>query len=296
MANRLKFSRGFSLNRLDLAIKSLSNTSYLGNYKSAFKGAGLEFEEYRTYIPSNDDASRIDWKASKRVGQMVVKEFKEERDVNVYFLVDSSSSMLTGSTKSLKAEYVAEMISTMAQSIIFAGDSVGMAMFAEGIKKEVRKGLGMTKFYAITDELSKVSNYGGYGDVERMLEYAFNTYEEGSLVLVFSDFVNGIESDKFLKLAAKKFDLMLVMIRDPRDLSLPEGEGEIFLEDPSSGTTLLVRPGKIRKDFAKEVSLEISRFRNNVKKYGAEFLLLQTDKPYVKELVKFFNMREQKWR
>lgn len=296
MANKLKFGPGFSLNKLDLAIKGLSDNSYLGGYKSAFKGAGLEFEEYRAYNSSSDDASRIDWKASKRIGQIIVKEFKEERDINVYFLVDSSSSMITGSTKSLKAEYVAEMISTLAKSVISSGDSVGLTMFSEGIKKEVRMGMGIPQFYKIASELAKVSNYGGYGDVSRILEYAYNRYEDHSLLIIFSDFVNKIGSDKFLKLASRKFDLIFVMVRDPRDLSLPEGQGEVFLEDPDSGKTLLVRPHKIRKEFARQVTSDINKFEADAKKYHTDFLFLQTDKPYLKEIVKFFKRREQKWR
>jgi len=296
MADKLKFGSGFSLNKLDLVIKGLANNSYLGGYKSAFKGAGLEFEEYRPYNAYSDDASRIDWKASKRVGETIVKEFKEERDVNVYFLVDSSSSMITGSTKSLKAEYVAEMISTLAKSVISVGDSVGLTMFSQGVKKEVRTGMGISQFYKIANELAKVSNYGGYSNVEKILEYAYRRYEGNSLLIIFSDFVNKMNSDKFLKLASRKFDVIFVMVRDPIDLNLPEGQGEVFLEEPSSGTTLLVRPHEIRKEFAREVAYDINRFEADAKKYHTDFLFLQTDKPYLKEIVKFFKRREQKWR
>ena len=79
-------------------------------------------------------------------------------------------------------------------------------------------------------------------------------------------------------------------------MSLPDGEGEVFLEDPHSGTTLLVRPKSIRKEFAKEVLAEINRLKKNVKKYGGDFLFLETDKPYLKDILKFFKAREETWR
>jgi len=293
---KLKISSGFSLKRLDLAIKGVTNTALLGNYKSAFKGSGLEFEQFRKYNPSNDDASRIDWKASRRTNQLLVREFREERNVEIIFVVDVSSQMLTGSTKRLKAEYAAEVISTLSQSVLMAGDSVGMIMFADGVSKELTPQRGMAQYYAITNELTKVSNYGGYGDTDKALNLVFNKAEEGSMVFLISDFVNGLNSEHLLKLSAKKFDLIVTMVRDPRDMSLPTGAGEVFLEDPHTGDSILVEPRKIRKVFAREVISDIKKTRKLLDKYGADFLFLETEVPFVNEIIKFFKRREAAWR
>lgn len=161
---KLKIGSGFSLKRLDLVVKGLVNTSFMGNYKSVFKGTGLEFADYRRYSPGSDDASRIDWKASKRANQILVKEFVEERNIDVIFMVDVSSQMLTGSTKRLKAEYIAEFVSTLARNVLVAGDSVGFVLFSNKIVKEDWPKQGMAQYYSITKSLSNVSNYGGYGD------------------------------------------------------------------------------------------------------------------------------------
>jgi len=293
---KLKIGSGFSLKRLDLAVKGLVNTQFLGSYKSVFKGTGLEFADYRNYNPGSDDASRIDWKASKRVGVTMVKEFVEERNLEILFMVDVSSQMLTGSTKKLKAEYIAELVSTLSQSVLSAGDSVGFVLFSDKIVKEVLPQQGMSQYYSITKGLSNVSNYGGYSDIDNALDVVYKKINSGTLVILVSDFVYGLNSDKVLKLAAKKFDLILMMVRDPRDMSLPEGGGEVILEDPYSGSTLLVRPNDIRKEYAKQVNSDVSLLGRQLEKFGASFLVLQTDKPFVKEIVKFFNMRASKWR
>ena len=293
---KLKIDSGFSLKRLDLVVKGLVNTQFMGNYSSAFKGMGLEFADYRAYNPGSDDASRIDWKASKRVGQTLVKEFIEERNLEILFMIDVSSQMLTGSTSKLKAEYVAELVSTLSQSVLLAGDSVGFVLFSNKIVKEVRPQMGMTQFYSITKSLSDVSNYGGYSDIDGALDYVFNKGSDGTLVILISDFVYGLKNERTLKLASKKFDLISVMVRDPRDMSLPEGSGEVLLEDPYSGSTLLVNPNVIKKAYSSDVSSQINRLKNLTKKYGSDFLFLETDKPFVKELVKFFNARAAKWR
>ncbi len=284
------------MTRLDLVVKGLTNTKFLGNYKSVFKGSGLEFADYREYNPGSDDASRIDWKASKRVCQTVVKEFVEERNLEIIFLIDVSSQMLTGSTSKLKAEYIAELVSTLSQSVLVAGDSVGLILFSNKIIDEVRPLPGMPQLYNITKKLSNVSNYGGYSNIGGVLDYVFNKGTEGALVILVSDFVYGLNSDRALKLAAKKFDLILMMVRDPRDMTLPVGTGEVILEDPYSGSTLLIDPSTLGKSYAREVNSNISQLKGLLKKYGADFLFLQTDKPFVKEMVKFFNRRASKWR
>ena len=99
-----------------------------------------------------------------------------------------------------------------------------------------------------------------------------------------------------LKLVSKKFDLISVMVRDPRDMTLPGGGGEVILEDPYSGSTLLVNPDNMKEEYAKIVGSDIDGLKILLKRYGADFLFLETDKPFIKEIVKFFNMRASKWR
>ena len=93
-----------ALKRLEILSKGLTSSSAIGAYRSVFKGKGLEFSGYRQYS-LEDDASLIDWKASARTDQILIKEYVEERNVDVFFLVDCSSSMLFGSSNKLKAEY-----------------------------------------------------------------------------------------------------------------------------------------------------------------------------------------------
>ena len=293
---KLKIDSSFSLKRLDLVVGGLVNTQFLGSYKSVFKGTGLEFADYRIYNPSNDDASRIDWKASKRVGQTLVKEFIEERNLEIIFLIDVSSQMLTGSTHKLKAEYIAEIVSAFSQSILSSGDSVGFILFSNKIVKELKPQSGMSQLYPITKSLSDSSNYGGYGDIDNVLNYVFKKGVEGNLVILISDFIYGLNSEKNLKLVTKKFDFISIMIRDPRDMELPEGSGQVVLEDPYSGSTLLVNPNKIRKEYSKLASSDVTKIKGSIKKHGGDFLFLNTNKPFTKEIIKFFKMRAAKWR
>lgn len=293
---KLKINLDFSLKRLDLVTKGLVTTKFLGGYASAFKGQGLEFADYRNYNEGSDDASLIDWKASRRVNDLLVKEFVEERNLEIIFLVDVSEKMLTSSVKKLKAEYIAELVSSFSYSMLKAGDSVGILLFSDRIVKYIPPQSGLRQYYSITKNLSETSNYGGYADVEKAIDFIFKTGSKNALVILISDFIYPFSSEKSLKLTARKFDLITFMIRDSRDMTLPQGIGEVIVEDPHSGEVLLINPKKIRKEYARLTNSDVTHIRNLMKKAGADFLFLETNKPFVKPLLEFFKAREAKWR
>ena len=106
--------------------------------------------------------------------------------------------MLTGSTKKLKAEYVAEFVSSLGRSVLAAGDSVGLILFSNQIVKKVPSQSGMKQFYSLTENLSNTSNYGGFSDIDNAIDFVFKNGNEGALVILVSDFIYGLNSEKNL--------------------------------------------------------------------------------------------------
>ena len=130
MKKQLRIDPSIVVKRLKILTNNIVNSQLVGNYRSVFKGRGLEFEGYRHYTP-DDDASSIDWKASVRSKEMLVKQLIDERNVSVFFLIDVSSSMVYSTTDKLKVEYMAELVATLSYVILSAGDSVGFALFID---------------------------------------------------------------------------------------------------------------------------------------------------------------------
>jgi uncharacterized protein (DUF58 family) len=97
MVKKLRMNVASVVRELEVALKVLTEAKIMSRYRRIFKGKGLEFEDFREYTV-NDDASSIDWKASKRANRLLIRRFKEERDMNIFILVDVSSTMLFGST------------------------------------------------------------------------------------------------------------------------------------------------------------------------------------------------------
>src|SRR5712672_1583863 len=127
--------------RLHLRARRLVQTLLGGEYHSAFKGAGLSFEEVREYQPG-DDIRAIDWNVTARIGHPFIKRFVEERELTVILLVDSSGSNQFGTQQQQKREVAAELAAVLAFSAISNNDKVGLIVFTDRVERFVppRKG------------------------------------------------------------------------------------------------------------------------------------------------------------
>src|SRR3989344_458525 len=122
-------------------------------YKILLRGKGLEFESYRTYS-ADDDASTIDWKASKRANSLLVKQFRDERNLKIMFVIDTGANMVFGSSKKLKCEYAAEVFTSFAYLILSSGDRVGCLLFKDEVEEYVKPGSGRRHFFRLIDNIT----------------------------------------------------------------------------------------------------------------------------------------------
>lgn len=292
---RLKLNINPSIQRLDLVVKGLSNSKFMGNYQSVFKGQGLEFADFRTFT-SADDASRIDWKTSARTVEPVVKEFVEERNIDIFFLVDVSSKMMLGSTKRLKCEYIADFVASFTHTVLRAGDSVGLALFSDKINKVVYSANGLSQAHVISDVLSNLSFYGGDSSIKTAADYAIENLREGTIVFLVSDFITEENLENVLDVVGHKFDFISVIVRDPLDLDLPVGLGQVSLQDPVYGDRVVVSPKRIAKYYSLEAKSDLRKTKKALFNLNIDVLELSTKEAFVKKVVEFFKRRGSLWR
>ncbi|MBI2105325.1 DUF58 domain-containing protein [Candidatus Woesearchaeota archaeon] len=283
-------------NRLDITTKKYFNSNLAGNYKTAYKGAGLEFYGYRKYT-TNDDVSKIDWKASVRSNDMLVREFIEERNLNLFFLVDASSTMLFGTKNKIKAQYAAELVASMSYAVIHSSDAVGLGMFNKTLIKNFLPASGDKQYYNILQSLVDLNLYGNGFDIVKPLKYYTNRLPRGSLFFIVSDFIGlrGNEWIRALNVACKKLDVTGIMIRDVRDRTLPDEYSEIVLESPEDSRRRVVNPAAIKHAYESYVKKEEARISEIFFQSGGEFQLLTTDVDFVIPLIKMFKRRVLKY-
>lgn len=206
-----------------------------GQYRSAFKGRGMEFEEVRPYLVG-DDVRSIDWNVSARVGEPHVKVFREERELTVVLAVDLSGSLFFGTRAELKRELVAEVAATLAFSAIRSNDRVGMLLFTDRTEALVPPKKGARHALRIVRDLLAFEPAGRGTDVARALDELSTGLSKRSVVCVMSDFMTSEATpwDGALARLRRRHDVIPVVVSDARERELPS-VGIVELEDLETG-------------------------------------------------------------
>lgn len=284
--------------QIEYTTRRMINDVVSGNYRSQFKGHGMQFSEHRNYV-DGDDIRHIDWKASARkVGDPLIKKYEEERELTVLLLVDVSGSQEFGSQSKLKREVAAEVAGMMAYAAVHTGDKVGMLLFADGVEKTVPPKKGKSHVLRLVrDVLSHRSPVTGtkHGtDLAGALENALRVMKHTGVVFVISDFMaEGYASA--LKRLAKKHDVIAIDIADPRESEVPAVGIGLFV-DAETGEEFSVDTGsfRFRKWLKESIEKRESALAETLKGSKVERLKLSTAEDYPAALVKYFRARAQR--
>ncbi len=277
--------------RIQIKTKRLVDEAIGGEYHSIFKGRGLEFAEVREYIPG-DDVRTIDWNVTARMNFPFVKRFKEERELTIMLLVDISPSMNFGSDTKFKRELLAEICALIGFSAIENNDRVGLIAFSDKVEKFITPKKGSKQVLAIIRDLLDMESEGKT-DIKSALEYFLKVQKKKSIAFLVSDFHSrGFE--KQIALASLKHDLIPVRIYSRFELDPPRG---VFRMLPLEGDKPVVvdfSSKKVREAFKENVRLRDEYLFELFKKYGMDYLNIETDDDIFKTFHKFFNMRKRK--
>jgi len=271
------------------------NDILAGEYESVFKGRGMEFDEVRAYQPG-DDIRTIDWNVTARTGHPYVKQYVEERELTIFFLVDLSASGAFGSGQRLKNEVAAELCALLAFSAIKNNDKVGLIAFTDTVELFIPPKKGTTHVLRLIREILSFSPQRGRTNIAASLHFFGRITHKRSVAFLVSDF---IDQDFFspMRIIARRHDLIAVSITDPRERELPAA-GLIELEDAETGERLLIDSSspEVRRAFAASAARRLSELAGQFAAMGVDHIPLQTSEDYVFDLVRFFRMRERRRR
>jgi uncharacterized protein (DUF58 family) len=278
--------------RIQIRTAHVVNEALAGQYHSAFKGRGMEFEEVRPY-QIGDDVRTIDWNVSARFGQPFVKIFKEERELTVMLLVDLSRSQDFGTHGQLKRELVAELGATLAFSAIKNNDKVGLILFTDGVEKFVTPRKGSRHVLRVVRELLAFQPRGRGTDIAAALEHLNHVVRRKAVVFLISDFLDRSAYETPLRIARRRHDLILVDVSDRRELAFPK-VGLIELRDNETGRRAVVDTASAawRKRYEELMATESAHREQTFRRSRIDCIEVRTGQPYVEELVKFFRKRE----
>ena len=264
-----------------------------GEYVSAFKGRGMEFNAVREYVPG-DDVRLIDWNVTARMDQPFIKEYIEERELNVMLMVDVSSSGEFGSTEKFKNEISAEVASILAFAAIRNNDKIGLIVFSNKIEHYIPPKKGKAHVWNIIRTILNYQPEGRLTDLNIPLEYLLKIQKRKCIAFLISDF-QATNYETNVKLARQKHDLVAISISDPRERDLPK-IGLINLRDSESGETLLIDTDdremtKLLTSYERE---KRGKFKKLFRSIGVDTIEIDTDGSLVEPIIRYFKIREKR--
>jgi uncharacterized protein (DUF58 family) len=282
-----------NVRRIQIRTTRMVNDVFAGQYRSVFKGRGMEFEEVREYQPG-DEVGAIDWNVTARTGRPHVKKFVEERELTVMLVVDVSGSSQFGSRERFKAELAAELCAVLAFSAIRAHDRVGLLMFTDRIEKFVPPRKGSRHVLRVIREVLYAQPAGRGTDLAQALEYLNRVTRRHTVTFLVSDFAAGGYRMP-LTVAGKRHDVVAVAVGDRREEELPR-VGLVELEDTETGERLLLDTGsaRVRREYAARARERREGLERMFRKAGVDSIAVRTGEPYVDALLRFFRMRERR--
>lgn len=264
-----------------------------GEYRSVFRGRGVEFDEVRPYVPG-DDVRSIDWNVTARAGEPYVKKHVEERDQAVVLAVDLSASVRYGTRAQTKRELAAEVGCVLGVAAASSGDLAGLLLFTDRVERYIPPRRGTRHALGIARHLLGHEPRGRGTEIGPALEFLSRVLRRRAVVLLVSDFVaSGFE--RALAVAARRHDLIAVTVADPAE-GVPPAAGLVDLEDAETGerVTVDLADPSVRAVLAEREEAARRARDRTFARAGADHVALLAGEPYDMALHRLFAARARR--
>lgn len=280
---------------IQIRAKFLVNNSFAGEYQSAFRGRGMEFDEIREYQPG-DDIRAIDWNVTARTNHPFVKIFKDERELTVMFVVDVSASSHFGTVNKFKNEVSAEMTALLAYMALRNNDKVGMIIFSDHVEHYIPPKKGKGHVWQLIRDILTYKSSARKTNLNVPLEFLNRVIKQKAITFMISDF-QGEGFEKQLRTTANRHDLVAISVMDPKEMQLPK-VGYIELEDAETGEFILVNTNQdsLRSEFTSINKKKLADQVNFFRSCGIDLININTKDSYLTPIIQFFRNRERRMR
>lgn len=296
-----------SLRRLQHLAKGFSflpnqpvNSILSGMNVSKLRGRGLNFEELRHYRPG-DDIRSMDWKVTRRTGKPHIKVYTEERERNVYLVVDQRSNMFFGSTHKMKSVIAAELAALMAFRITDSSDRVGAVVYNNSDIKIVPAKRGRQHVINVLSEIVRQNNLLGQAlppdqnkqVMSNVLAKLSHVCGNNALVILISD---GAGWDKqcteYIKRIRQHNEIIACHISDPLEQKLPQ-MSQMVVSDGELQIQFSSHDKNFQNKYQTEIKEQLVRYTNTTRKYRIPLLSVSTILPVEQQIRKAFGRAKE---
>jgi uncharacterized protein (DUF58 family) len=265
-----------------------------GDYRTLFRGAGLDLADLREYQHS-DDVRHIDWNVTARLQTPHVRQYTEDRELTAWFLVDLSASVAFGSDVITKRSLATGFVGVMARLLTRHGNRVGALLYGTAVDTVLPAGNGRRHVLHLLQRLEArpAQSPTGATQLRDLLTGALGVVRRRSSVFVVSDFISAPGWEQPLAQLAMRHEVTAVRLVDPLERALPD-LGLVTMTDAETGAQLLVdtQDAGFRKRFAAAAERREAALFGALAKAGVDTLELGTDGELVDALLRFTELRK----
>ncbi len=278
------------IRRIEIRARRLASTLIAGDYRSVFRGAGIEFAEAREYVPG-DDVRLIDWNVTARMGTPWVKQYTEERELNVVCAIDLSASQLVARPTSGRLGMAAEICALLSFAAAYNNDRTGLLTFSDRVERFVPPARGTRHVLRLVREVLFHPPPRPATDIASASDYLARVLRRRSVVFLISDFFDrGYEQS--LRTLARRHDVVALTLIDALDLQLPD-LGLLEVEDAEHGDRLLVDSSdpEVRRRYARAARERAEARRAALISCAVDEVEIRIDEGYIEPLVTYVRRR-----
>ncbi len=280
------------IRKLDIKVENFVDGTESGIHRSKFRGEGIEFSEVREYV-HGDDIKRIDWNVSARYGELFVKEFVEENELNVLLMIDMSASNDFGHIKS-KQEHVFEITASLVFSILKNKDKFGIGIFTDHLEKFIPAKKGEKHMMRILKEIIQYIPKSKKTDISKSISEINSHLRSRSTIFIISDFMSDsfLKSLKILKL---HHQIVLINLSDVHEKNIPE-IGYIYLEDSESEKQILVNTSdkSFQRNYSKYFEESKKEIQKEINRIGIDMINLDGTEKFDIAFNRYFRNKHRK--
>ena len=284
------------LRRLEWTVIRRLDGAVHGDYRTLFRGFGLDLADLREY-QYHDDVRHIDWNVTARLQAPYVRVFNEDREVTAWFLLDLSPSMDFGSRVLKKRSVSTEFVSVLARLLTRHGNRVGALFYGDSVDTIIPARAGRRHvLHLLHRMLSRPApTRSAATNLRDFLQAAFRLIPRRSLVFLVSDFISAPGWSKPLAQLAQRHEVLSVRLSDPLEMDLPD-LGLLVLQDAETGEQVFVdtHDRGFRQRFAAAAERREKSLRAAFGDAGVDALELSTEDDLVDTILRFADLRKRR--
>lgn len=283
--------------RIEVRTGKLVSETFSGEYHSVFKGHGMEFAEVREYVPG-DEIRSIDWNVTARLGRPFIKRFVEERELTMMLACDISGSLHFGSRNKFKNRIAAELSALFAFSALQNNDKAGIMLFSDQPELYIPPRKGRRHVLRLVREILAHEPRHRGTDIAGCLDNLNRVVKRKGILILISDFADEKDFSRPLRIAAKRHDLIPVLVEDPLETNLPDINALLRTEDPETGvlTTWDLSSASTRQALKRKAAERRERLGKLFSSMGVDWIRISSDGSLIDPVVRFFKNRARRFR